>query len=268
MHDVVTCWPSITKSLGTLDTSVLTHFCANGLTLDIVKLISLTEIPTLTALIHTNSSQRLLQPLRGNAIRDWCRAVREKDAFPKLKVLYMSSISDEGPNDHVVLDHLSSFPSLALVGIERGSLCQSIIRSETRGQWQRLSPTRGDKLSTRIRDTKTSMTEKTKSLYEYACRVSQPGIEGVRHSDEGPVSLTLSCYAPQRLNSDGPISWFLRTHNDHHSPEEPSKRTLDTHGRHDLDEQATKKRKIRPAKYDVGTLLDIFEPPLANGSAT
>ncbi|KAF1929038.1 uncharacterized protein M421DRAFT_145087 [Didymella exigua CBS 183.55] len=305
MHDVVTFWPVIIKSLGTLNTSVLTHFCANGLNLDLAELMSLTEVPTLTALIHTNSSQRETRPFRERAIRDWCRAVREKKAFPKLKVLYLSSIPDARPSDNVVLHHLSRFSALVLVGIERTIPHSLISKSEIHGQWQRSSTTRERKLNTTMHDTKASITEKTRHLYKYACRVSEPQTEDayrtpdvtLRHaltcthsrpqayvaphpvqtqSDrtvhplgaELPVSLSLSCHAPQHARYVGSATWFVRKHCEHCSPEEPPKRTLDSPAHQENDDRGTKKRKIRQAKQcDVGTLLDMFRPPPPDGTA-
>lgn len=303
MHDVVTCWSSIIRSLNNLDTSVLTHFCANGLNLDIAKLISLTEIPTLAALIHSNSSQRQTNPLRGNALRDWCRAVREKKAFPKLKLLYMTSIPDQGPFDNIVLHHLSSFPALVLVGIERSSPHARNSNSEEYGQWQRSSPTREHKLNTTMRDVRVSMAEKTGNLYKYACRISQPETEdgyGTPHvtpphastythsqlqsyvlshpvqsqskevpylqEADQPVLLTLSCYAPQNTRyNTGSATWFVRKHQNHYLSEQTYKRPLDTKDSQDGEEKGAKKGKIRQGRqYDVGSLLGLFDPPLVN----
>lgn len=259
---------------------MLTHFCANGINLNLSQLISLTDIPTLSALIHISPSQRQTDPIRGNSIRDWCRAVREKKAFQKLKLLYLSSIPQDGPMDSVVLDHLSSFPALALVGIERTSPRPRISHSEKHGQWQRSSPTREPKLKTIVCETKISMAEKTGRLYEYACKVSSPDTEDDEYrtpdvtrtsgsrlphppNPDQPVSLTLSFYAPQNAHYIGSTSWFVRRS---YSPGKPSKRMLDTQ---DLQNSArdTKKRKIRQRKqFDVGSLLDLFGPPLVDGS--
>lgn len=306
MHDVVTYWPSIILCLSTLNTSALAHFCANGLNLDLAKLISLTEIPTLTSLIHTNSSQRQTHPLRGNAIRDWCRVVSEKKAFPKLKLLYLSSIAGEGPSDDVVLHNLSSFPALILVGIERANPSPIASKAERYGLWQCPSKTRELKLNKTMRDAGLSISEKTECLWKYARKISAAQTEDTRrtpdvtpphaftytqsrllthvaahtvqpHSDkalfpleaEQPVLLTVSCYAPQNTRHVGSATWFVRNISKHLSLEEPPKRTLDTQDHQDKDPRGTKKRKIRQAKqHDVGALLDMFGLPMANGTAS
>ncbi|KAF3047471.1 hypothetical protein E8E12_008063 [Didymella heteroderae] len=263
IHEVITCWPSIVKSISTLDTNALTNFCANGLTLDLAKLISLTAIPTLTALIHTNPSQRRTHPLTGNAIRDWCRAVREKNAFPNLKLLYLCSIPDHGSPDITVLGHLSNFPALALVGIERAGSHSSIKASGTCGQWQRTTANREHKLNKTMRDTQKTIAEKTKALYTYACRVreSQTADTSGASEVEQPV-LTLSCYAPRSTRDASTATWFIRRHL---APGEPQKRALIVLDHQNDGARGTKKHKIRQAKQcDVGILLDSFGNPPAS----
>lgn len=263
MHDVITCWSSLVKSLSTLDTNVLTHFCANGLTLDLAKLISLTALPTLTALIHANPSQRQTHPLTGIAIRDWCRAVAEKNAFPNLKLLYLSSILDHRPPDSSVLGHLSSFPALALVGIERATPHPMINNSGLCGQWQRSDIDREHKLNKTMHDTQTTIAAKTKALYRYACKVSRLRIEDAYGTlkIEPPVLLTLSCYASRTTRDVGTATWFIRRH---YAPEQPPKRPLNVPNGQNGGDRGTKKRKIRKTKQcDMGTLLDSLGAPVA-----
>lgn len=261
VNDAITSWPFIVKDLGTVDTSVLTHFCANGLTLDLAGLISLTAIPTLTTLMHINPAQRQTYPLTGIAIRDWCRAVAEKNAFPNLKLLYLSAISNYQPTDSSVLGHLSSFPALALVGIERSESQLPINNSDTCGQWQRSTANREHKLNTTMHDAQTTIAQKTKALYRHACRVStsQKEVADVTSVLEGPIQLTLSCYASQSKRDAGTAMWFVRRH---YAPLELLKRDLNVLShRHDGD-RGTKKRKIRQTKQcDVGALLDSFGAP-------
>lgn len=261
IHDVITCWPSMVKNLSTLDTNVLTHFCANGLTLDLAKLISLTAISTLRALVHSNPAQRQTYPLPGNAIRDWCRAVAEKNAFPNLKLLYLSAILDYRPTDSSILGHLSSFPALALVGIERSASHLPINNSDTCGQWQRSTADRERKLNTTMHDTQTTIAKKTKALYRYACRASKPEKEDADGTSvvEGSILLTLSCYASRSMRDAGTATWFIRRH---YAPVELPKRPLDVLDHRNDGDRGTKKRKIRPTKQcDVGTLLDSFGAP-------
>ena len=263
MHAVITCWSSLAKSLSTLDTNVLTHFCANGLTLDLAKLISLTAIPTLTALIHANPSQRQTHPLTGIAIRDWCRAVAEKNAFPNLKLLYLSSILDHRPPDSSVLGHLSSFPALALVGVERATPHPMINNSGLCGQWQRSDTDREHKLNKTMHDTRMTIAAKTKAFYRYACKVSRLRIEDAYGTleIEPPVLLTLSCYASRTTRDAGTATWFIRRH---YAPDQPPKRPLDVPNDQNGGDRGTRKRKIRKTKQcDMGTLLDSFGAPVA-----
>lgn len=264
MHDVITCWSFLVKNLSTLDTNVLTHFCANGLTLDLAKLISLTAIPTLTALIHVNSSQRQTHPLTGIAIRDWCRAVAEKNAFPKLKLLYLGSILDNWPPDSSLLGHLSSFPALALVGVERATSPPMIDVSGPCGQWQRSSAEREHELSETMHDTQTTIAEKAKALYKHACKASKLKLEDTSGVPdiEPPIRLILSCYASRTTRDACTTTWFVRRH---YAPERPPKRLLDAPNDTNSGDRGSKMRKIRKAKHcDMGTLLDSFGPPLAN----
>ncbi|KAF2630110.1 hypothetical protein BU25DRAFT_265741 [Macroventuria anomochaeta] len=245
--DSITSWPSIVNSLSSIN-SVLTQFCAYGLELNLSQLLSLTEIPTLAALIHAHPAQRNFNPLRGSGVRDWCRAVREKKAFQKLKLLYMSSIPQDGPLNSAVLENLSSFPSLALVGIERRSPFDP---STTYGQWERPGSTQEDKLSKTMCGLQYSIAEKTKRLYRYAQKVSLPETEA-----ENTVSLALTCYADGSAHHVGDISWFIRKQV---LPELHSKRPQDTQALQDGSERGTKKRKIRQGKQqDVGSLLGTF----------
>lgn len=263
MHDVITCWSSLVKNLSTLDTNVLTYFCANGLTLDLAKLISLTAIPTLTALIHANPSQRQTHPLTGIALRDWCRAVAEKNAFPNLKLLYLSSILNHRPPDSSVLGYISSFPALALVGIERAT-CHPMIDVEGMcGQWQRSDADREHKLNKIMHDTQMTIAAKTKVLHKHACIYSENQTVDANGTPaaESPVLLTLSCYASRTTSDNGAATWFIRRH---YAPEQPPKRPLDVPNDHNGGSTGTKKRKIRKAKQcDVGTLLDSFGAPVA-----
>jgi len=257
MHDVITCWSSLVKNLSTLDSNVLTHFCANGLTLGLAKLISLTAIPTLTALIHANPSQRQTHPLTGIAIRDWCRAVAEKNAFPNLKLLYLSSVLDHRPPDSSVLGHLSSFPALALVGIERTTPHPTVDSSGLCGQWQRSDADREHRLNKIMHDTQTTIAAKTKLLYKHASIYSEhPTVDP---EIESPVLLTLSCHASRSTRDAGTATWFMRRQ---YAPEQPPKRPLDVPGHPHSGDRGTKRRMVKKAKQcDVGILLDSFGAP-------
>ena len=249
--DSITSWSSIVKSLGTLNSSVLTHFCAYGLDLDIPQLVSLANIPTLTALIHVNPAQRNNNALRGSGVRDWCRAVGEKKAFLQLQLLFLSSITEVGAQDKAVLDYLSSFPALVLVGISRCPNRYSADPPGEYGRWVRPSVATEDELSKTMWDSRCSISEKTKRLYKYAKKLSLLETEF-----DNPVTLALTCAGTEPSLHQESISWFIRNRM---LMERQPKRLQETQKSKIGSEQAMKKLKVRQSKQqDVGSLLGMF----------
>ena len=228
--------------------SVLTRFCAYGLDLDVALLISLTSIPTLAALIHVYPAQRDSSPLRGFGLRNWCRAVREKEAFQKLKLLFLSSVA--GLTDGMVLDELTSFPALRLVGISRRRT-SGTESSKIDGRWKRPSSASGDKLTETMCGSHYTIAEKTEALYRYAKKGSL-----LESETDNLVTISMTCVAAEPSLRNENMSWFIRNQA---STEPQPKRLQEAQEFHVGSEQAPKKRKVRQGKQlDVGSLLGML----------
>ncbi|KAF9701513.1 hypothetical protein EKO04_000744 [Ascochyta lentis] len=245
-HDSITSWSSIVKSLSVLDSSVLTRFCAYGMDLDLSQFMSLVDIPSLAALIQINHSRYRSdnRTMSDFSIRDWCRAVYEKKAFQKLKLLLVPSMSD------ALLRHLVGFPALRLVGVSRRCTGRTGAL-KAYGQWIHPGSVDEAKYTETICGSQHSIAEKTERLYRYAEELP-PSERGV----DNPVTLSLTCAAAEPALHNESISWFIR---DPAASETQPQWPQDAKTVQDGSGPATKKRKVRQTKQqDVASLLGSF----------
>ncbi|UPX19295.1 uncharacterized protein EKO05_0009563 [Ascochyta rabiei] len=245
-HDSLASWPSIVKSLTALDGSVLTRFCAHGTDLDLSQLLSLANIPTLAALVQVGDSRHPgdCAALSESSVRAWCRAVREKKALRKLKLLFLSCMSDALPR------HLDAFPALRLVGVDRRhSTGGWDATPKACGRWVRPGSVDQDKFTQTVCGSRYSIAEKTERLCGFAEELPSP--EG-EVDDLVTLSLTCDAAAEPYLRSES-IAWFVR--------DPAAKETQPRVARpiQDGSDRATKKRKVRQEKQqDVASLLGLF----------
>jgi hypothetical protein len=109
--------PSMVDRMGKLDASMLTFLCLRNFTLNIEHLIALNRINTLATLaLECGNGDGETFP---TTIRDWGRSVSESGAFQKLKVLIIRTF---GVSQAVILDGVSRFPALTIVGVTPTSM--------------------------------------------------------------------------------------------------------------------------------------------------
>jgi hypothetical protein len=130
---------SIVNRLAGLNTSFMTLLCIRDFSLHFDDFKELIEIPTLGALILEQSRRNGVSELHTRHFSDWCRAVREKNALRYLRLLVMC---DFGISRKAVLEGVSSFPALALVGLHNSKTwSMSDAGAHGYGDWQMLSET-------------------------------------------------------------------------------------------------------------------------------
>lgn len=265
MHsDTTHSWNSIILSLGQL-TNAATLFSISGLTLSLQHLLSLITIPSLAMLVHLHPNQVATQPLSISDLRIWLRAVREKQACRELKVLVLGALGDD-EGAPVKLDHLSSFPALAVVGITR-----SVLRRPTNSRrhateekqdeigthWERAEKKRSEEYTAILYGegsyAQCPMAERTQRLFTSINLLSE-----TEKNDRSPVRLSLTCHGDAIPRSSGlpDVAWFIRRRCE---PEKTNKRAPDTVMPQDKNDTRAKQRKIRQGKQqDVGALLGMF----------
>jgi len=107
--------PSICNRLSKLNTSLVTLLCIRDFSLTFDDLKELINIPTLGALILEQSRPHGVSELHARHFLNWGRAVRERNALQKLRLLIMC---DFGIGRKAILEGVASFPALTLVGLQ------------------------------------------------------------------------------------------------------------------------------------------------------
>jgi hypothetical protein len=130
----------LSKMSAKLDMECLTYLCIEGLVLGFGDLMTLTDIPTLSGLAIAPRTAPSGENLTDRHMRNWGRAVREKQTFQKLRILIFY---DLGPSPSDILRAVSGFPFLHLVCITH----PDNHTAELQGRWQHVNKTReGEKL--------------------------------------------------------------------------------------------------------------------------
>lgn len=115
----------------------MTLLCIRDFSLHFEDFKELIKVPTLGALILEQSRRHGMSEMHTRHFSDWCRAAREKKALQQLRLLVMC---DFGINRKAVLEGVSSFPALALVGLHNSKTWSMSDASQTAcGDWQMLS---------------------------------------------------------------------------------------------------------------------------------
>jgi hypothetical protein len=107
--------PSIIGRLSTLGLNLVTFLCIRDFSLTFDYLKALISIPTLAGLVLEQSRRGGTSELSTRNFLDWCRAVREREAMRKLKLLVLC---DFGIGRKAVLAGVVDFPSLRLIGLQ------------------------------------------------------------------------------------------------------------------------------------------------------
>lgn len=109
--------PSVITRLTKLDTTTLSFLCIQQSPLVFSHLMTLTQLDALASLvIQDGDAMNLdLDDMRERQIKNWGRAVSEKDAFKRLKVLVLYSAR---LHRDLLLQVVSKFPVLTLVGTD------------------------------------------------------------------------------------------------------------------------------------------------------
>lgn len=275
LQQTETEWDSIIAHLRKLsDPHVRTFFCGLGISLSLSRLLSLMNIPSLSALslipahrigrVHENE---ILADY--NRLRNWCRAASEKKALPNLKMLYLGATSKDAAQDTVLLDYLSALPALTLVGFKRTQL--DVPGAKTYGPWEWVKKD-SDRYTLILKGyderEHRSVAERVLHLYNIAEGTPlptsgtwvQPGgsLEKLlRGKGEREVRLSMTCFGIVSSRLDD-VVWYRRRS---FSPAFCSKRLQESQIVTGVDrgEKGEKKRKIRRSKQqDVGSLLGEF----------
>ena len=247
-------WNSIITSLSALDTGVLTHFCADGLDLDLSHFMSLLNIPTLAALVHVNVPQYGAKSENWNArsIRVWSRAVRENRALRKLKFLFMSLMAEDESMNATILNDLRQFPALNLVGILHAWRTdnKTSIPDVPISPWRRPDPQIEGEYTKILRDSNLSIASKADGLCESARRMGP-------HHDSGdrPITVSMTCTWRATSVRDRNAAWYVRTLE---STVTHPKRAQDLIA-HGGSNRAIKKPKVKQGRQqDIGSMLGMF----------
>jgi hypothetical protein len=126
--------PSIINRLSKLDTGVLTLLCIRDFSLTFDHLKALINIPALAATILEQARPGGRSEIDARHFQDFCRAVKERNALRKLRLLLMC---DFGIGRKAILEGVSSFPSLSLIGLQNskvGSMSDTFQHSY--GNWK------------------------------------------------------------------------------------------------------------------------------------
>jgi hypothetical protein len=106
---------SITSRLAKLDTSFVTLLCVRDFSLTFDHLKALIDMPTLGALILEQARPAGISELTARHFTDFARAVRERDAFQKLRLLIMC---DFAIGYKTIFEGVAGWPGLQLVGLQ------------------------------------------------------------------------------------------------------------------------------------------------------
>jgi len=106
--------PSLVDRLAKLDITMLTFLSIRNFSLTLDHLMTLTKIQTLAGLVIEQHKKDRARPMPIKIVRDWGRAALETGAFKKLRLLVFYNFC---LGKDAVLQPLSSFPALSLVGV-------------------------------------------------------------------------------------------------------------------------------------------------------
>jgi hypothetical protein len=130
--------PSIINRLAKLDTSLVTLLCIRDFSLTFDHLKALMNIPALAGMVLEQARPGGKSEINARHFKDFGRAVREKDALRKLRLLIMC---DVGVGRQAILEGVSSCRSLQLIGLQNsktGSMAD--VPQHTYGDWQFMTP--------------------------------------------------------------------------------------------------------------------------------
>ncbi|KAH7378765.1 hypothetical protein BKA66DRAFT_142475 [Pyrenochaeta sp. MPI-SDFR-AT-0127] len=252
--------PAVVDRLAKLDSSILTFLCIHGLS-QRNDLMILTKLDALAALLLEYSQDIDLDVMETSKtqLRNWGRAVFEKGAFKRLKVLVLGN---SGLWGNAIMKQVSSFPALALIGIRvwAGSEKEAC---EFPGDWSAISNAwlREKGFSDQEHnpysmwaDSNATTSSKLEKIYNISGKLLRTPVL------DGPADLSVSVtYAGDRTCSPlDHVTWYFR------DPEKENlhltKRIGENQGQdHRGSGDTNKKRKVRQnKKVEVGSLLGTF----------
>lgn len=215
--------------------------------------MSLINISTLAALVHVN----ILPPSKNNSLtgwsfRDWSRAVLERGAFGKLRLLFISLVSEDGSTNANILNDLTHFPALSLVGIAHAwRFTGGKGAPGVPDGWSCPKPRDEAKYTEMIWDPRLPIAVKTERLYGCATNIIP-----LQSDANSPITLSLTCAAVGPNCHDRSTAWFIH---EPASTDMQQKWIQKSRILQNGDNRATKRRKVRQGKQqDVRSLLETF----------
>jgi hypothetical protein len=127
--------PSILTRLSRLDTSLVTLLCVRDFSLTFDHLKAVINIPTLAAMILEQAYPGSKSGISARQFLDFGRAVRDKKALQKLRLLVMCNFRI---CRKVILEGASTFPSLHLVGLHYSET--ENVPQQSYGNWVTMTP--------------------------------------------------------------------------------------------------------------------------------
>lgn len=205
-------WDSVIASLAKLQGRVRTLLTISGMKLLGPELSDLAKIPSLAALVLGPVGV----PVSKYTLHEWSRAAQEKKAFQQLRVLYMEAFSQDRAKDPIALEYLSSFPSLALVGLARTAFDapRQVVPCQVHAQWQCVGSENASTYSRAIDDRGASWTGlRMQDLYELANTAASPTTNQTAPAGGGtePSLLSMTCYSGYGRRKSTEDVWYVRT---------------------------------------------------------
>ncbi|KAH8727092.1 hypothetical protein GQ44DRAFT_612021 [Phaeosphaeriaceae sp. PMI808] len=236
--------PSIVKRLSKLNTSFLTLLCIRDFILTLDHLVSLLDIPTLAAVLLEQAPPGGKSPIEDIHFKSWVSAAHKKSALQKLKLLVLC---DFGIERKSVLERVSVFPSLSLLGFQNSKTGKkhgwSHIKLDPYYIWSASYLTSAQKLK-RLQDL----------MKENEQRASMaPG------ADDRSVCITYGGWANRSIHEC--TLWYIREFKTLAQNQMPKITAESENGSSSKagGRAANKKRKLRVGKQvDVGSLLGAF----------
>jgi hypothetical protein len=240
-----------------LDSSCLTFLCIRGLHLKFRDLLTLSDIHTLSGLAIGQEKAYPGTELTDLHMRNWGRAVREKQALKSLRVIFLC---DFGPSASDILQGVSSFPALhlACLGTSGYHEAKKLNVDPTQGQWQPVDLTpKGDKPQTIWTGDQRIHISILVKIFDMSRKMSQlPS-----RAEAGDTSLYLSYKADpltRYKQHDQDTRYYVRLP-DREVPSEMDSLDKSQSFGHHSQSRPTKKRKVREGKQkDIGSLLGSF----------
>ncbi|KAF2869164.1 hypothetical protein BDV95DRAFT_578502 [Massariosphaeria phaeospora] len=257
---------SIASRLSNLSFDCLSFLCIQNLSLKSGHLMALLKIPNLAVLAleqdHAYTYSKYDGGINDKFMRDWGRAVYEKGAFTKLRVLILRHFS---VGMEFTFKGITVFPALYLVNMDSWFLKLDVLGAKSgqtfkNGRWRHL-PTddqhdhaRNQNPQTTWKRTDITSHRKMEIIYDFASgllhqpprtRLAEPSISIV-YGDSRSVEDRKSYSA-----------WFVRVPPSAEDTKAPVKRAGDDS--ENTKDEASKKRKVRQGKQkDIGSLLGGF----------